>query len=419
MVSNNQLVLMRRWLGKSLPDAYIGLTDEEKKLGFFVKLKIYFTRYFIHPVKRRIAKYYLLILTNLFGLKVIGITGSAGKTTTKEMLVSILKLNGEVKYSTANIDPVYNIPTTILKCSPFTKFLILEMGVEYQGEMDFYLWLARPDIGIITNVYLTHTEFFGNLEGVMKEKIKLALFLPNRGIAILNANQPEIRDLAKKLKCKVLWVGKATDFYPDNVCLDENMGTNYTLVLNKSKLNIQLPIYGKQIVEDSLFAAAAASEMGLSEDAICSGLKNYNYPEHRLNIKKLKSGALLIDDSYNNNPSAALGALQTLEDVSKNRKKIIVFGEMLELGDLEIKAHRQVGKIIGSMKSVKLLIGVGESSKVLIEEARPRLGLAKTFWVRDVKEAYLKLKDRIGSNDTILVKGSRKIGLDKLVQMLS
>ncbi|NMD01040.1 MAG: hypothetical protein GYA62_15160, partial [Bacteroidales bacterium] len=127
-------------------------------------------KWFFHPIKRRVARLYLKILQSSTDIKVIGITGSAGKTTTKEVLASILKEDGKTVFSKENIDPIYNIPTTILKTPPSTKYLILEMGVEYLGEMDFYLWLAKPDVGIITNIFPTHLEFLKNVEGVMTEK---------------------------------------------------------------------------------------------------------------------------------------------------------------------------------------------------------------------------------------------------------
>ncbi len=110
---------------------------------------VYVLRWFIHPIKRKIAKYYLAFLKRFFGIKIIGITGSVGKTTTKEMVASTLKLQGPTVCSYANIDQIYNLPTTILRARPWTKYLVLEMGVEYPGEMDFYLWLAKPDIGVI------------------------------------------------------------------------------------------------------------------------------------------------------------------------------------------------------------------------------------------------------------------------------
>lgn len=121
-----------------------------------------------HPIKNLIANNYLFFLRKFTNIKVIAITGSAGKTTTKEMVTSILKQVAPTVWTKDNIDPVYNIPATILRCTPWTKYLILEMSVEYPGEMDFYLWLAKPDIGVITNIFPTHTEFFGDADGVLK-----------------------------------------------------------------------------------------------------------------------------------------------------------------------------------------------------------------------------------------------------------
>lgn len=137
----------------------------------------------------------------------VGVTGSAGKTSTKEMLYSILKEKGKAERSPANIDPTFNIPTTILRCKSPIKYLVLEMGVEFPGEMDFYLWLAKPQIGIITNIYQTHTLFFKNPTGVAKEKGKLIKNLNRKDTAILNENNPHTRQLGKETKAKVIWFG--------------------------------------------------------------------------------------------------------------------------------------------------------------------------------------------------------------------
>src|SRR3989344_8407168 len=159
------LSLFRLWLGP-LPKKEI---FPEKKPNFLI-------HWFAHPIKRRLAKYYLLILQKIFGLTVIGITGSAGKTTTKDMLYSILKSAANTAATTANITPTYNIPTTILRCTPATKYLILEMGIEYMGDMDFYTWLARPDIAIITSIGPTHLEHFKNTDTVASEKNKIGKY---------------------------------------------------------------------------------------------------------------------------------------------------------------------------------------------------------------------------------------------------
>ena len=178
--------IIRWWVTPKLPENHIFIGGDSRPKESSALLGIYIRRWLIHPIKRRIAKYYLAILRRFFGLKVIGITGSTGKTTTKEMITSILRQEGKTTSSYANIDPVYNIPSTILRCSPSTKFLVLEMGVEFPGEMDFYLWLAKPDIGVVTNIYPTHTLFFGDVEGVYKEKSKLVKGLNTNGVAVLN-----------------------------------------------------------------------------------------------------------------------------------------------------------------------------------------------------------------------------------------
>ena len=200
-----------------------------------------FKKWVIHPIKRRVAKYYLWFLRKFTSIKVIGITGSAGKTTTKEMLASILKLDEKTVYSFANIDPVYNIPTTILKCTLSTKYLILEMGVEYPGEMDFYLWLAQPDIGVITNIFPTHTEFLKDIEGVLEEKSKLIKSLSKNSFAVLNESDSRLKSLVNKTKAKIIWFNG----------------------------------------ENSDAARKVAEVFGVSPENIKKGLKNFDRPKHR------------------------------------------------------------------------------------------------------------------------------------------
>src|SRR3972149_1032359 len=206
------------WLSPKLPRVHWELKDR--------KPKEYLWKYLIHPVKRRVARNYLLILKKFFGLKVIGITGSAGKTTTKEMTASILSQRGETVASLANIDPVYNIPSTILRCKPSTKYLVLEMGVEYPGEMDFYLWLARVDIGVITNIYPTHTVYFKNVEGVAQEKGRLIESLTKKGQAILNAENERAREFSKKTQAGVLLFGEV-DVSASNISYDSRLNTKF------------------------------------------------------------------------------------------------------------------------------------------------------------------------------------------------
>ena len=399
--------LARLWFGP-IPDEHVKVIIRSPKE--------YLYKLLIHPIKRRVAKYYLLLLRKVFGLKVIGITGSAGKSTTKEMTASILTESGKTVASYANIDPVFNIPSTILKCSPLTRFLVLEMGVEYPGEMDFYLWLAKPDIGLMTNIYPAHTEFFENIQGIAKEKGKLVRALKPQGFAVLNKENNSLREISKEVKAKIVWYGDGGEVHADNISDRGESGTKFTLVENKNKLIVQLPIVGEQFVNNALGASAIALCLGIKPQDIKKGLEKFKPLEHRMATHVLKGGALLLDDSYNNNPEAAKEALKTLKKVAGQRKMIVVFGDMLELGSLSPSAHKELGKTISSM-GVDSLIGVGKASKDLITTAKPNLGDNAT-WVANADQVLAVLKPLLKRDTVVLIKGSRGVGLDRLVAKL-
>lgn len=323
-------------------------------------------KYIYHPIKNFIAKCYVFVLQRIFGLTVIGITGSAGKTTTKEMLASILKLKAETVWSKDNIDPVYNISPSILRCTPFTKYLILEMGVEYPNEMNFYLWLVKPDIGVITNIYSTHTLYFGNETGVFNEKSKL---VKNTKVAILNSDDKFLKKLKFTLKAKEYWFNNGENAIDTNI-------------------NI---------------AKCIAESLNISEDLIFKGLAEYHAPKHRLNIIKHKSGAIILDDSYNSNPEAFISTLQYFNKLAGKNNKIVVVGDMLELGGIEETEHKRIALEINKI-GVKKIIGVGKLVKFVTPDVYKNI-----IYVLPVVKKYLK------PNNYILIKGSRSIGLDKLV----
>jgi UDP-N-acetylmuramoyl-tripeptide--D-alanyl-D-alanine ligase len=337
-------------------------------------------KWFFHPLKRRLARLYLKFLQKFTDIKIIVITGSAGKTTTKEMLASILKADKSTVYSKENIDPVYNIPTTILKTSFGTKYLILETGVEYPGEMDFYLWLAKPDIGVITNIFPTHLEFLENVKGVLNEKSKLVLGLSKDNIAILNAGDAKLKDTSKDIKAKIVW-------------FEENENP---------------------ILQNSLAAEAVAKSLGVSADKIRKGLAVYQKPKHRFSLINLKSGATILDDSYNSNPQALSSILKYFIGKSGRNNKIAVLGDMKELGEFEERYHRDMGREISKL-NFKAVIGVGEAIKYLIEEIGSN---TKTYIVKNQEAALPLLRPYLQKGNCILIKGSRSIGLDKLVDAL-
>lgn len=318
----------------------------------------------IHPIKRRLARWYLKILRTFTDIKVVGVTGSAGKSTTVQMMASILKHVAPTVATPHSIDPIYNVPNTILKTKPWTKFLILEMSVEYPGEMDYYLWLAKPDIGVITNIYPTHTEFLKSTQGVFEEKSKL---VKNSKIAILNKRDNYLKSLVGKLKAKIIW------FEGEN--------------------------------EDA--ANTLATLLEIKDDLIGEGLKNYSRPEHRAVIIKHKSGATIYDDSYNSNPEAFLFTLRKFNKLAGKNTKAAVVGDMLELGKLAIMEHKRVGREI-KKSNFSIVFGVGKLVKYITAD------------VFDSWEKVLPhLKKYLKPKTYILIKGSRSIGLDRLVLKLT
>ncbi len=408
-------LIVKRWLTPKFPEVHIS-RDSKKELD----LSRYLRKWLVHPIKRRIAKYYLYILRKLFGVRVIGITGSAGKTSVKDMLTSVLSLDGDTVSSYKNIDPVYNIPTTILKCRPSTKYLILEMGVEYPGEMDFYLWLTKPDIGVITNIYPTHTEYFKDVEGVFREKRKLIEGLSVGGTAVLNNENKFLRRLLDVSNRKTITFGRGGNMMSARVSITKNSGTRFLMFFNhdyeKGKW-VTIPTYGRQFVSNAIAAAATAKSLGVSLDRIKSGLETYKPPEHRMSILNHKSGAVIIDDTYNNNPQAAREAIKVLSDYAGNNDKIVIFGDMLELGSLTDKYHRKIGKILAK-NNLKRLICIGKSAIITAESASELMARDKVNYISNRRHVENIIKPYLKDGTYILIKGSRSLEMEKLVHKL-
>ncbi|KKP40694.1 hypothetical protein A2130_03905 [Candidatus Woesebacteria bacterium GWC2_33_12] len=352
--------LLQIWVGKDLPLVHVKLNNGLKKLFYDLVL---------HPVKRRVAKIYVKFLQKFFKLTVVGITGSAGKTTTKEMIVNILKRVDNTVWSKDNIDPIFNIPTTILKCTPKTKYLVLEMGVEYPNEMDFYLWLVRPSIGVITNIFSTHTLFFGNEKGVFKEKSKL---VKSTNIAILNSDDKYLYSLKDKIKANICWFKKDED----------------------------------PILQNKNTARAVCEVLGIEKTLIEEGLSDYENPKHRLSMIKHKSGAYIFDDTYNSNPEAFRNSLSYFVKLAGKNNKIAVVGDMLELGEREVEEHKKIAKELKN-NNFKKVFGVGKLVKYITNDV-----------YNDPLSVMPNLKKYLKKENYIFIKGSRSIGLDKLVDRL-
>ena len=361
--------IIRWWMTPKLPVEDIFELPLLMDKSLRAKISFYISHWLTHPIKRRLARRYLIFLRRFTKITVIGITGSAGKSTTTQMLSSILRLNGPTVSTKPSIDSVFNIPNTILRCSLKTKYLILEMSVEFVGEMDYYLWLASPDIGVITNIYSTHIEYFKSREGVLREKGKMLLALNKNSTAVLNSSDDLLVNFSKKLSCEVILSDK------DDNPLDQN----------------------------SNLAKSVSKKLDVSESNIINGLKQFVKPKHRYQEILHKSGAVIFDDSYNSNPEAFLATLKVFLKIAKKAKKIAIIGDMLQLGDSAEKEHKKI-RIELKKYSFDRIIGVGKLVKFITNDV-----------YNNFTEAVPEVKKYLNKNTYILVKGSRSIGLDKLV----
>lgn len=395
------LFLIRLWLGP-LPKEEI---FPENPPNFFL-------HWFAHPIKRRLAKYYLWLLQKFFGLKIIALTGSAGKTTTKNLLHAALSAAGSTVSTADNVTSTYNIPSTILSTLPGTKYLILEMGVEYLGDMDFYTWLARPDIAILLNVNRTHTHFLGSVESVAREKSKLFAALPTTGIAIINSDDQLVK---RPINIKTLSFG----FHSGSFCqiistgLTKDLTTKVNLIINQQPASLTLKLIGEHLAGNAAAAVTAAYAVGVSPDICTPGLTTVSPPPHRLQPIRLQNGCLIIDDVYNANPLAVTHSLETLVSLTKICKAtpVFVFGQMNELGQYEQPAHREIGLLVKKL-GIKNFFCFGSATKYSISAA----GFGRYFTSKPALITHLK--KFLVSRHIALIKASRSFKFEEIVEAL-
>lgn len=371
-------------------------------------------RRFYHYCQRLLAKYYFKLYPKI---EVIGITGSVGKTTTKEMMVTILREKFKVLATKGNIDPIYNIPLTIFRLKPGIQKMVVELSVDHFGDMDKYFWMIKPKVGVFTPIYWTHTEFLGNISGVIKEKGKLAEILSKDGVLILNKEDKNSEAIAKKTKTKIIYYGlsRNCDLYAEDLKLDSLEGVEFTMVdkLTKEKTAVKLTLLGKQNVFCALAAASVGKIYGLTLDQIKKGLEKIKPLPQRMNLISLGNHNFLIDDSYNSSPLAVKMALETLKTLKIKGKRIAVLGEMKELGDYSIIGHKEIGKSLVD-NNFEVLISFGELTKYTAKEAKKLSQKINVYQAQTIEEIVKILKKILDKNDIVLLKGSRFSHMERI-----
>ena len=346
-------------------------------------------------------------------LRVIGITGSVGKSSTKELIAAVLQQQFTLLKSEGNYNNEIGLPLTLLQVEAKHQRAVLEMGMYASGEITRLCELAQPVVGVVTLVGPVHLERLGSIEAIAKAKAELPQALPANGVAILNYDDERVRAMAAVTKAKVLTYGldPAADLWADDIVSEGLEGIHFTLHHRREAFHVQVPLLGRHSVHTSLRATAVGLAEGMAWDQILEGLQDRR-AALRLIAVPGPNGSTILDDTYNASPASMIAALNLLSELPG--RKIAVLGDMLELGDYEDEGHRLVG--LRALDVADLLVTVGTLGRMIAIEAiqngmpRDRVQMCET---NDEVIAYL---DRvIQPDDTLLVKGSRGLHMEDIV----
>lgn len=356
-----------------------------------------------------------------YNIPVIAITGSNGKTTTKEMAYSILN-NGLITLrNEGNLNNHVGVPLTVFRLSAHHQAFLVEMGISLKGEMRELCQIALPTIGLITNIGPTHLETLGSIEDVARAKWELAEFIDAKGGSlILNADDLFLAGLIPDLKCNLLTYGIDSNAKIRGLraCLKEGYGESFTIKRHDGEVDILLKLFGRHNIYNALAAAAIATCIDFKLDEIKKGLEGFIPVPLRSETMRLKKGTMIINDSYNANPASMRCAISTLKALKGRGMAIAVLGDMLELGAFSKDAHLELGRFTASV-GIDRLILFGEMALQIqkgAKEAGMDHGSIRICNNRD--DIPRLLIEMAGEDDTILVKGSRGMGLDAVVKEL-
>ena len=353
---------------------------------------------------------------NKLDLRVVGITGSVGKSTTKELVAQALGERYRTLKNYGNLNNEIGLPLTILHLTKKHERAVLEMGFYVPGEIKFLCDIAKPQIGVITNIGTVHAERAGSQEAIARGKAELVEALPADGAAILNYDDLWVREMAKKSNAQVFFYGLTaeSDLWADHI---EGLGLDgirFRLHYRNESIHMHLPLIGRHSVHTALRATAVALMEGLTWQEIMDGLRA-GRAQLRLVAARSQCGALMLDDTYNASPASTLAALSLLEEMSG--RKIAVLGDMLELGQYEKQGHEMVG--MRAAEIADLLVTLGERAHTIARSARQAgMNANKIVEFEDAQDVITWLSEKLTENDSLLLKGSRGLRMDRIVNAL-
>ncbi len=343
---------------------------------------------------------------------VVGITGSVGKTSTKEMVASVLSVAGPVLRTEGNMNNTLGLPMMVMRMRKEHTAAVLEMGISDFGEMHELSREAKPDVCVITNIGQCHLEFLHSRDGILKAKSEIFDYMSEDGSVYLNGDDDKLRTITEVKGKRPVFFGLSVtnDFYADNVVSKGLFGTSCMIHTPEGSFDVSIPLPGRHMIYNALAAAAVGMHFNLSFDQIREGIAAAKAMGGRSNIMRL-SDMVVIDDCYNASPQAMRGALDLLS--TANTRKVAILGDMFELGDNEEALHREIGTYCAGRADI--LVCVGKLSRFMKEGAE---GQTECICFETLKELKEKLPDILNADDTILVKASHGMHFSEIVDLL-
>jgi UDP-N-acetylmuramoyl-tripeptide--D-alanyl-D-alanine ligase len=352
---------------------------------------------------------------------VVAITGSNGKTTTKEMCAAILAAQHLCLKNEGNLNNLYGLPLTLLRRTERHHSVVVELGTNHPGEIATLAAIACPTVGVVTNVGTAHIEYLGSREGIAEEKGALLEALPAEGAAVLNADDPLVLKQARRSAARIVTFGSGPEanVRAESVTTLGNRGFAFDLITPQGRRAVQVAGLGTVTVANALAASTAALAAGASLAEVAAGLARYRPMGRRMERVALPRNVIVIDDSYNANPQSMECSLRSLAELKGNSRGIAVLGDMGELGAVARRAHRETGRLVATL-GVEFLFALGEYAG---ETARGAIeaGMApdRVHASKDQAETAARVLEVLRGNDWVLVKGSRSMRMERIVQTIA
>lgn len=354
-------------------------------------------------------------------VKIVGVTGSNGKTTTKDMIAAVLAVKYNVHKTEGNLNGDIGLPLMILQMDERTELAVLEMGMRGFGEIELLTLIARPEAAVITMIGEAHMERLGSREGIARAKLEILSGLKDGGLFAYNGDEPLLAELLPQVRkpahltCVRFGAGPDNELRPERVSMEDD-GARFTLN-GHNRIELSIPLLGRHNAVNAMAAVAIGRHFGLTDEEIASGLRSMKPTGMRIERVRGVSGLTVLNDAYNASPASTLASLELLRELTGYRRKIVVLGDMLELGDEEERFHRDVGSAL-SPDRFDYVFAFGPLSKHIAESAMHAFPQGRVRWYDNKEDMVRDIASVAAPQDIVLVKGSRGMRLEEAVQRL-